>query len=98
MNKRKKSKGSITAKLGLIIAAALFIYFVYALIDQQRMIYEKSTEIESVNAKIEEENKLKQKLQKQKELINSDEYVEKAAREKLDMVKRGEKIFVDINR
>jgi len=98
MDKRKKSKSSITAKLGLVIAATLFIYFVYAMIDQQRMIYEKSTAIENVKAKIEEENKLKEKLQKQREMMSSDEYVEKVAREKLDMVKRGEKIFVDINR
>ena len=35
-------------------------------------------------------------LNKQKEMINSDEYIEKVAREKLGMVKKGERVFVDV--
>ena len=37
-------------------------------------------------------------MQKQKEEISSEESIEKLAREKLGMVKDGEKIFIDINK
>jgi cell division protein FtsB len=51
-----------------------------------------------LQAKIKEEEKNMEELKKQKDIINSDEYIEKIAREKLGMVKKGEKIFVDVNK
>jgi cell division protein FtsB len=48
-----------------------------------------------LEAKIEEEKKENQELKKQKGMINTDEYLEKMAREKLGMVKKNERIFID---
>jgi cell division protein FtsL len=95
MNKGKKSK------LGLIftiILIGLLFYSGVTMIDQQKIIYSKNKELQTVQSKIEEEKKTQEELQKEKEAVNSDEYIEKVAREKLGMVKQGEKIFVDINK
>ena len=92
MNKRKKSR------VGLFVIIGLFVYFAYTMIDQQQVMYMKNNEIKSIEAKIQEEMKLNNELKKQKEVINTDEYAEKAAREKLGMVKHGEKVFVDIDK
>ena len=92
MNKRK------TSKLGLFVIIGFFVYFAYVFIDQQKVLYAKEIEMNSIQMKIEEEMKLNEELKKQKEMLGSDEYVEKIAREKLGMVKPGEKIFIDVNK
>jgi len=92
MNKGKKSK------IGLFIMVGFLLYFIYVVIDQQKMIYAKNTEMTGIQAKIDEENGLMENLKEQKEMINSNEYIEKTAREKLGMVKSGERVFVDAGR
>jgi len=93
MNKRKKPAWGL-----IIITSVLLIYLGYIFIKQQNMIYAQQSYMEDIQAKIDEEINLNKKLLKQKEEINSREYIEKVAREKLDMVKHGERVFVDINR
>lgn len=95
MNKGKKSLWGVMFTIVLII---LSIYSAVTMIDQQKILVAKNNELKSIQSKIEEENKLKDELTKQKETVNSDEYIEKVAREKLGMVKHGEKIFVDVNK
>ncbi|NLD47785.1 MAG: septum formation initiator family protein [Clostridiaceae bacterium] len=93
MNKRKKPAWGL-----IIITSVLLIYLGYIFIKQQNMIYAQQSYMEDIQARIDEEINLNNKLLKQKEEINSREYIEKVAREKLDMVKHGERVFVDINR
>lgn len=93
MNKRKKPAWGL-----IIITSVLLIYLGYIFVKQQNMIYSQQSYLEELQAKIDEEKNLNKKLLKQKEEINSKEYIEKVAREKLDMVKHGERVFVDINR
>lgn len=92
MNKRKRSK------LGIVIIIGLFVYFSYVAVAQQKLLYEKNLDMKTIQDKIAAESKLNEQLKKKKETVNSDEYIEKVAREKLDMVKHGEKVFVDINK
>lgn len=92
MNKRKNSK------LGLAVIIGFFLYFAYVLIDQQKILYDKEVELQNITSKIKEEEKTNESLLKQKDSLNSDENIEKAAREKLGMVKKGERIFVDVNK
>jgi len=92
MNKRKKSK------LIPVIIVAIFAYFVYIAVNQQNIMDAKHKEMEAIQAKIEAERKLNEELKEQKKNVNSDEYIEKMAREKLGMVKSGEKVFVDIDK
>lgn len=89
MNKGKKSK------LAVIFIAALAIYLAWTLIDQQRVIYSMNNEKKVLEAKIEDEKKQNEQLKKEKEMVNTDEYLEKMAREKLGMVKQNERIFID---
>lgn len=92
MNKGKKSG------FWVLVVIGLFIYFAYTVIGQQKLLYDKNVEMNDVNANIAKEKKLNEELKKQKDMVNSDEYIEKIAREKLDMVKRGERVFVDVNK
>lgn len=92
MSKRKKSK------VGIILLTGFFIYCSYIVIEQQRILNARNSEMISIQKQIEEEEKQNKELKKQREMINSDEYVESIAREKLGMIKKSEKIFVDHNK
>lgn len=92
MSKNKKKKSS----LGVIILLAIFLYLSYAAIDQQNLINSKSDELNRIDSKIAEEKKVNDQLANELEMINSDEYKEKVAREKLGMVKENETVYVDI--
>jgi cell division protein DivIC len=89
----KKGKLVKTITICLVVILA---YFGYIAIGQQKVINQKQTEYDKLQAKIEDETKLNDDLKKEKESINSDEYVEKTAREKLNMVKGNERVYVDI--
>lgn len=95
MNKRRKNRFGIIL---ILIIIGLLVNFVHILIDQQKVLYAKGNEMISIKSKIEEENKIRDKLLNQKKSLNSNEYIEKVAREKLGMVKQGEKIFIDVNK
>ena len=90
MNKRKKST------FGIFVLLAIFLYLSYAAVGQQKLLNAKSLEMSKIESKIEEETKTNEELEKEKEMINSDEYKEKIARDKLGMVKKNERVFVDI--
>ncbi len=90
MKKGKKST------IGVIVLLAIFIYLSYIAVNQQKLLYAKSLELDRIEDKIDEETKLNEELTKEKEMIQSDEYIEKIAREKLGMVKKNERVYVDI--
>jgi Septum formation initiator len=92
MSRRKKSK------VGLIFLTIIFIYFAYAVVGQQKIINNKSLDMVKIQNKIDEETKENEMLKKEKDQLSSDEYVEKTAREKLGMVKKGERVYVDIGK
>jgi cell division protein FtsB len=92
MYKRKKSR------MMLLLMILILGYFIYVAVNQQNVLNIREAEKRVVESKINSELKLNSELKVQKKDINSDGYVEKIAREKLGMVKNGEKVFVDINR
>lgn len=92
MRKRKKSK------FGIILLTIVFIYFAYTVVGQQKIINSKNLDMIKIQSKIDQENKENEKLKKEKDQLNSDEYIEKTAREKLGMVKRNERVYVDIGK
>jgi cell division protein FtsB len=85
-------------RFGLIILSVFIAYFIYIMAGQEKLIKAKQVEMKQVEAMVEEEKALNQELKNQKEEVNSDQYIEKVAREKLGLVKPGEKVFVDIGR
>lgn len=89
MSKRKKSR------FGLFILLVFFLYFAYEMVGQQKLLYSKSFDMQKMQSKLSEEKKINEELKKEQQTMNSDAYVEKVAREKLGMVKKGERIFVD---
>lgn len=91
MNKRKKSR------FGVVLFLSAIVYLTYLLISQQGILYAKQAQLDGINSKIQAEEENKEKLIRQSEEINSDESIEKIAREKLGMVKHGERVFVDVN-
>ena len=91
---RKKQKNTF----GIFILLAIFLYLSYIFVNQQRLLYAKNLELNKIENKIGEEEKLNEELSIEKEMIQSDEYIEKVAREKLGMVKKDERIFMDIGK
>jgi len=92
MNKRKKRSW------GLILITGVFILNIgIVLVKQEKMMRAQQKELEEIQSNIERENELNKKLLQQKQEVNSDEYIEKIARENLGMIKDGEKIFVDVD-
>ena len=83
----------------LIIA---FIVWTVMLIKQQLNISQYNQELKEISEKIEvaedELNQNKQDLEEEKQNINSAEYIEKLAREKLGMYLQNERVYIDSNK
>lgn len=78
----------------LIIAFA--IYFIVTIYNQQKTLIGYRNSIQNLEEEINEEEEYKQSLLSLKENANSLEYIEKIAREKLNMYKPNEKVYIDI--
>ena len=69
-----------------IIIAIFLIYFVVTLISKQKTL------------QLETAKETNSELQKTKENVNSTEYIEEVAREKLDMYLPNERVYIDISK
>lgn len=94
MATRKTKKGWWLTPLMAIV----LIYAAFTFTSQSNDIYVLNLEIKQLEQKIAREEEEKQRMMKERDEISSDESVEKIAREKLGMVKDGERVFVDINK
>ncbi len=92
MKKQKKFK-----LLTFIVIASVF-YFGYTLYTLQVSISEKELKNQELQKNIYSETVKNQQLLKQKSLINTDEFYEQMAREKLGYIKDNEKIYIDTNK
>ena len=88
MNKSKK----LYKKL-LIIAIALYVLF--TLINQQGALNQYSKETEELSAQVQEEKEYGEELAQEKEKVNSLEFIEQTAREKLDMYLPNERVYIN---
>lgn len=77
----------------LIVAVA--IYVVLTLINQQASLNQYTKDGEKLTAELKEEQEYKEQLAKQKDEVNSLEFIEQTAREKLDMYLPNERVYVD---
>ncbi len=94
MNRRKMKRKISPAGLAVAAAVVLMIWHAFAM--QPEITRNKET-IEMLNSKIEYEKALAEETEKLKEKVNTDEYIEKVAREQLGLVKENEKIFIDMS-
>ena len=77
----------------LIIAIAG--YTIFTLINQQKTLNEYSENAKELNTQIAEAQDKKEELSNKKDNVNSLEFIEQTAREKLDMYYPNEKVYVD---
>lgn len=91
-------KNFFKSKLYIIILVVALFYAAYTLFDQQEKLNSYSREKQRYEDQIADLNEQKEELIIEKENVNSPEYVEDIAREKLDMYLPNEKVFVDMNK
>lgn len=81
-----------------IIFIFILLYAFITFISQQKTINSYKTEQAYYEEKIQEQKEYNQTLISTKENINSPEYIEQIAREKLDMYLPNERVFVQTNK
>lgn len=82
----------------IILYILIALYVVSILISQQKMLNSYNAEIKSYNAQIKAEKETNEELNKIKDNINSTEFIEQVAREKLGMYLPNERVYIDIGK
>ena len=77
---------------------AITIYTLYTFFIQQQQLNAYKADEERYQEQIALEKEKKEELMKTKENINSKEYIEQIARDRLDMYLPNEKVYIDINK
>lgn len=83
-------------KINRFIIIAVLIYFICTLFSQQQTLNSYKSEAEIYRAQIETANEETVALKNIKNNINSTEYIENVAREKLGMYLPNERVYIDI--
>ncbi len=91
--KKKKHNFLYILVMGIFITVGVSVLYI-----QYEQILELNKENETVLAEIERRKKEAEKIGKQEAYYDSDEYIEKIAREQLSLVKPNEILFVDVNK
>lgn len=78
-----------------LICIVIFIYAVVTFCNQQKILNTYASNKEVLSNQIEEANKKKEDLNKIKENVNSEQYIEQIAREKLDMYLPNERVYIN---
>ena len=92
----KKEKNKLILKRILFVVIA--IYTLYTFFAQQKTLNAYKADEERYEEQIIAEQERKEELNQTKENINSKEYIEEIARDKLDMYLPNEKIYIDISK
>lgn len=87
-----KSKTTLLKKLVFI---AVLIYAIITFISQQKILNTYSEQEKNLNTQIAEASEYQNKLNEEKNNVNSPEYIEAIAREKLDMYLPNERVYVN---
>lgn len=93
--KKKKSKANLIFMLGLLMATPILSAAVYIPFKEK---LELEAQTQEIVAQIEEQQRINDDLKKQMDYKDSDQYIEKIAREQLNMVKANEIVFIDKNK
>lgn len=97
MNKKSK-KAKKNNKLSKWLLLIGIVYVTYIFISQQVTLSKYSTEAAYYEQMKQNEQERNTTLQEQKENVNSDQFIEKMAREELGLVMPNETIYVDSTR
>lgn len=85
-------------KLMNYLLITIIVYAFFTFINQQSKLNSYSKDISYYNTQIEELKEKKDELLMAQENVNSEEYIEKIAREKLDMYLPNETVYIDANK
>lgn len=85
-------KKKLYKKLLIILVLS---YAIFTLANQQKVINQYSENSKQLASKIEKQQLYKEELITEQENVNSKEFIEQMAREKLDMYYPNEKIYID---
>ncbi len=78
-----------------ILILIIAVYAIVTLINQQKTLNQYSDNCDELNTQIADAQEEKEELTKQKENVNSLEFIEQMAREQLDMYYPNERIYVN---
>lgn len=92
----KNTKNKKLLKRFLFIG--IIIYVVYTFFAQQKSLNAYQADQNRYNEQIAQEKEKQEELKATKENINSKEYIEEVAREKLDMYLPNERVYIDISK
>lgn len=81
-----------------ILFIFLAFYAISIFISQEQTLAQYKNDVNSYETQIAQQQRAKQELTALKENINSPEYIEEIAREKLDMYLPNEKVYIDIEK
>lgn len=78
-----------------LLIMLVLLYAIFTLINQQKVINQYNENSKELASKIEEQQVYKDELVAERENVNSKEFIEQTAREKLDMYYPNEKVYID---
>ena len=81
-----------------IIIISFSIYFVVTIISQQKTLSQYKSEAATFTKQLETAQETNDELNKTKEKLNSTEYIEEMAREKLGMYLPNERVYIDMQK
>ena len=84
-----------TTFLKKIIFIVVLIYAIITFINQQKILNTYEKQQENLQSQISSASEYQEQLNKEKENVNSSEYIEAIAREKLDMYLPNERVYID---
>ncbi len=90
-----RTRWRMKPRLKLLIFAAIFLYVGTVLVQQEFKMREQLKEKAALLEKMEETREINEELRYKLEYMETDEYVEKAARERLGWIKEGEIKFIE---
>ncbi|MBE7040310.1 MAG: hypothetical protein E7398_06265 [Ruminococcaceae bacterium] len=96
--KSLKNKIDFSYVLKRLLLIVLAVYICVSLISQQFKLTSLESAEKELDAEFSLEEKRKKELDDEKALLGTDEYYERAARERLGFTKKNEKVFIDINK
>lgn len=91
-----KKKIDFKKVIKFILAIIVGIYVICVFVKQQKTLNSYKKSYAYYETQLEEQKKYKEELTELKNNINSPEYIEKIAREKLDMYLPNERVYIDI--
>ena len=95
MKNKNRKKNNLLKKIIIIVFIA---YFIYTLLSQQKVLNTYAQEKQNFNKEIDVAKDEQEELKEMKENINSDEYIEQIARDKLDMYYPNERVYIDVEK